>query len=300
MSISKLDFNLYKPFIAVYQSKNIARAADVLLHTPSAVGQRIKELERQLGVKLFIPHARGVQPTKEADELYLLVIDAISKLETAEKAIKDFNTETSCVMRIGSSSSIASVQIKDFISDFVTRYPNVKLDIHYQMREELASMLVNHQLDVIIHRIPFPRTPHGNNLTVDELCDHPRTFFASRAFMTKHNIGSTVTREQFEKLPVILAKKTREDISLLLSVISPKQITEVLRGGCELIYSMVKNGVGIGYTNPNLVTPTDDVELITISDVQLPKHKLGIIYNKGETSKAVQTFVKEIKEFYVN
>lgn len=296
MNISKLDFNLYKLFVAVYENKNIARVAENLIHTPSAVGQRIKELERQLGLKLFIPHARGVQPTKEADELYALIKDSIAMLTNTEKIIKEFNAASTVVMRIGSSSSIASIQIKDFLSDFIMRYPNVKLEIHYRGREELADMLVKRDLDVIVHRIPYPHTKH--RLVINELCDHPRAFFASRAFMAKHGISNTLKKADLEKLPLILAEKTREDISLLLKVIKPQTITEIILGGCELIYSMVKNSVGIGYTNPNLVAPNDDVERITISDVELPKHKLGVIYNENEPSKAILTFIKEIKDFY--
>jgi DNA-binding transcriptional LysR family regulator len=296
MKNSTLDLNLYKAFIAVYEAKNITKAAEGLFHTSSAVGQRIKELERQLGLKLFVPHARGVRATKEADELYALVGGAIAALVNAEKTIKDFTATSTGVMRIGSSSSIASIQIKDFLCEFLARYPSIKLEIRYNAREELAEMLEKHELDIIIHRIPFARTRHS--FIIEELCDHPRAFFASKSFMKKHGIGNTLTKTQIEKLPVVMGDKTREDIKSLLVVIKPETVTEIILGGAELIYSMVKNGVGVGYTNPNLVTASDEVEMISIVDVELPKHKLGVAYHENETSKAVLTFINEIKEFY--
>lgn len=288
---------MYKPFIAVYENKNIARAAEQLIHTASAVGQRIKELERQLGTTLFVPHARGVTPTKEADELYIRIKPALAVLNNAESSVKEFNESSIGVLRIASSSTISSVQIIDFLCDFMKKYPNVKLAMHGgQSRIELAAMLVKRDLDVIVHRLPFPTVTFGD-VVIEELCDHKRAFFACKEFLKKHNLGTNLTTSQLRELPLILPVRTREDMRPLFDALKVDSFTEVM-GGCELIYSMIKRGVGIGYTYCNLVKQDDSIEMINVIDADLPVHKLGIIYNRDESSKLVLTFIKMIKEFF--
>mgnify|MGYP003297417224 CR=1 FL=1 len=47
MQFSNINYNLYKSFLVVYETKNISRAADILYISQPAVSHNIKELEKQ-------------------------------------------------------------------------------------------------------------------------------------------------------------------------------------------------------------------------------------------------------------
>ena len=67
---SNTNWNLYKTFVTVFELKNMSHSATELGVTRAAIGQNIRELENQLGTKLFTPDKRGVIPTAEAVKIY--------------------------------------------------------------------------------------------------------------------------------------------------------------------------------------------------------------------------------------
>lgn len=64
-----MDLNLIRTFLEVCQTRHFGRAADHLHVTSSAVSARIKTLEEQLGVTLFLRLRNGIEPTPTAQRL---------------------------------------------------------------------------------------------------------------------------------------------------------------------------------------------------------------------------------------
>ena len=297
MNISTLDFNLFKPFIAVYENKNIARAAKQLALTPSAVSMRLKELSHQLGCSLFTPHARGVHPTKEADELYRHVMPAVAVLNRTSENIAEFTANTQCVIRLGCATNIAKFVLLDFICDFMKKFPKTQISIRSESRNNLCDMLAKRDIDVLVYRLPI--IYDKDYITVERLCDLHKAFFASHDFMQKHNIGTTITCEQLAKLPVVSPDKMRDDAQFIVKALNKPldtfiDISDII-GGNELVYSITKKGMAIGYFNEHCVTPYDKISKITVQNLSLPMHALGVAYPKGETSKPILTFINSLK-----
>jgi len=296
VNISTLDYNLFKPFIAAYENKNYARAGEQLVQTASAVGMRIKELERQLGIKLFVPHARGVTPTKEADELYIKIKSALAILNNASNSVKEFNESSIGLLRIGCPANIASYRLIKFFSNFIFRYPKVKLEIDNKSRTEQAEMLAKRDLDVVINKMPIPN-PNGSFI-IEELCELPRSFYTTKTFLNSRGLDTTLTLSQLDELPLILPSKTREDTRLLLQALKRTEhsFTEIDSGN-ELIYSIIKQNVGIGYINESCVNENDEFVKINVVGVKMPRHVLGVAYQRSEQSKAIKAFINELKVF---
>jgi len=293
MNIVDLDYNLYKHFIAVYENRNIAKAAEQLVLTASAVGMRIKELERQLGLKLFIAHARGVHPTKDADELYAKVAPMIAALNSAGNSIKDFCSESTGHIKIGCPANIASSILVEPVVEFIRKYPKVKIEITSKHRTELTEMLGKRDIDILVNKMPIAN-PTGN-FKIVELCPLPRSFYASKKFLETHNLGNRLTAAQLANLPLILPCKSRADTQSVLAALnrSVDSFTEIASGN-EMILAMVLRDAGIGYVNESCIKDTckDRVEKITIENISLPEHKLAVAYNVDNNCKAVKAFLE--------
>jgi DNA-binding transcriptional LysR family regulator len=65
-----MDVDLLKTFVEVYHTRHFARAADNLFITPSAVSARVRLLESQLGIALFLRERNNIQLT-DAGERFL-------------------------------------------------------------------------------------------------------------------------------------------------------------------------------------------------------------------------------------
>ena len=76
------NYNLYASFFALVKAGTMSDASQMLGYDSHAsVSKNIKLLEAELGVRLFAPHARGVQPTAEATRLFAAIAPLFSQID---------------------------------------------------------------------------------------------------------------------------------------------------------------------------------------------------------------------------
>ena len=83
MHINEIDLNLLRLFDAVYRTRNVSRAAELLDLTQPAASQGLTRLRALIHDPLFMRAAGGVQPTPKADRLADPVRLALVTLEQA-------------------------------------------------------------------------------------------------------------------------------------------------------------------------------------------------------------------------
>ncbi|AKU93565.1 Transcriptional regulator, LysR family [Labilithrix luteola] len=83
MSITNVDLNLMVVLHTVLAERNVARAADRLHVTPSAVSNSLARLRDLIGDPLVTRKGRGIVPTPRAIELAPRIAKAIGELESA-------------------------------------------------------------------------------------------------------------------------------------------------------------------------------------------------------------------------
>ena len=81
-----VKLELYRVFREVAEAGNISLAAENLYLSQSAVSQSVKQLEQQLGTRLFLRSPRGVTLTEDGRLLFEYVRSAMGLLETGEDA----------------------------------------------------------------------------------------------------------------------------------------------------------------------------------------------------------------------
>ncbi|PMG00672.1 LysR family transcriptional regulator [Vibrio breoganii] len=94
MNLKKIDFNLLKIFVTVYQEKSLKRAAERLFVTTPAVSQNIKKLRETLDEELFVLSHRQFVPTPYSDELYAKVFPLLEGISLAIEETKQFDPST--------------------------------------------------------------------------------------------------------------------------------------------------------------------------------------------------------------
>jgi DNA-binding transcriptional LysR family regulator len=81
VSLSRLDLNLLSTLDAVLSERSVARAAERLNVTPSAVSNALARLRHELGDPLVVRSGRGVVPTPRALALAPALREALHSLE---------------------------------------------------------------------------------------------------------------------------------------------------------------------------------------------------------------------------
>src|SRR5262250_735796 len=113
-------------FRAVVQEGGVTRAAERLHRVQSNITTRVRQLEQDLGVDLFVRQGKKLH-LSPAGQLLLGYADRLIDLAAeARDAVHDAKPRG--LFRLGSMESTASVRLPAPLSEYHRRYPEVKLE----------------------------------------------------------------------------------------------------------------------------------------------------------------------------
>ena len=116
-----------RAFHYVAEHRSFARAAERLLITPSGLSVLIRELERQLGFRLFDRTTRQVTPTAYGRDLLAVTEPALKTLDEAMSRIEQAAKGRTRWISIGTTPWIAANVLPPAIREFRERRPDLRL-----------------------------------------------------------------------------------------------------------------------------------------------------------------------------
>ncbi|MCE0722526.1 LysR family transcriptional regulator [Legionella resiliens] len=148
-------FNLsqLRCFIKVAEYLNYNRAAEELGITATAVSKQIKNLENQLGDKLFIRDTRKVQLTLFGILLLEKCQRLLQETQRIEQFVESRHTVPQGQITILVSTILARELILDRLTDFMERYPLLECEFLFS---EHDNDLARKDIDVMVG---FPEIP---------------------------------------------------------------------------------------------------------------------------------------------
>ena len=118
-----------RAFTLVAQHCSFSRAAAALFITPSGLSLLIKELENQLGVRLFDRTTRHVALTASGTELLAITQRSLPELDSAMQRISKGNTENTPAFSLGAPTFWTASVLGQAIKDFRSRKPRFRLQV---------------------------------------------------------------------------------------------------------------------------------------------------------------------------
>lgn len=148
-----MELKTLRSFVAIAREGSIARAAEALYVTQPALSRQLKNLEDELGVKLFRRGSRGVELTKRGQ---LLKMRAEEILELADKTAEEFaSTEADMAgdVFIGVGESYTARFLAQVARSVRKHYPQIRFHLYDGNEEDLADRLDRGILDfcVLVH-----------------------------------------------------------------------------------------------------------------------------------------------------
>lgn len=122
--------NKYIALQKVVKYRSMAKAAEDLGYSQSAMSQMISSLEDELSIKLLNRSKYGTELTTEGKELYPFIEETIYRYRASlEKAAEIRGLETG-IIRMGTLASISANWLPPLIHEFEERYPGIEFVIH--------------------------------------------------------------------------------------------------------------------------------------------------------------------------
>jgi len=118
-----------RAFLLAAQHQNFTRAAEALFITPSGLSVLIRELEHQLGFRLFDRTTRHVALTAHGSQLLAVVRRSLEELDAATSRIAQTARETGDTLSVGAGLLHAANIFPAAIREFRSRRPNLRIQL---------------------------------------------------------------------------------------------------------------------------------------------------------------------------
>jgi len=161
-----MDLADLRIFRAVVEQGGITRAAEKLNRVQSNVTTRIRQLEDDLGVELFIREGKRLHlsPTGR------VLVDYADRLLDLAQEARDALQESvpRGPFRLGAMESTAAIRLPEPLSEFHRRYDDVKLDLRTGTIAELSAGVTAGEFDAALVSEPVPDGPFDKVTIYDE------------------------------------------------------------------------------------------------------------------------------------
>jgi len=113
-----VNLEWYRTFKYIYKTGTLTGAAEALFISQPGVSLHLSSLESYVGYKLFERTSRKMIPTEKGKILYNFIVEALSKLETAEKTFQKSTEKNTPTISIGMCFETFQTTIEPYISTF--------------------------------------------------------------------------------------------------------------------------------------------------------------------------------------
>jgi len=143
MDIKQLNY-----FLTVARAETYSLAASRLSVSQPALSISIKNLEEELGVKLFYTFGRRQMLTDEGKRLKEKAQKLLDMYQETLEDVKSADSKSSGTITVGIPPIVATIYLSELIVDFNKVYPNVKINLVEDGSQKLDEMLLNGEIDI--------------------------------------------------------------------------------------------------------------------------------------------------------
>ena len=191
--------------LVIRESSSLLQASRKLGLTPSAVSQRLQQMEKKLDVRLLDRSARQLRFTDEGE---LLCTRGTELLQQFDVLLEDFHQRRSGfvgTLKVNAPFGFGRQYVAPAVAAFKSLHPEVEIGLTLSDQPMLES---SDRFDVVIHIGQLS----VSNLVCRTLAPNRRFICASPAFIERH--GLLDSPEQLAHLPCIALRENNEDVTL--------------------------------------------------------------------------------------
>jgi DNA-binding transcriptional LysR family regulator len=286
-----MDVRDLQIFLSVAKHLNYTRAAEEVNLSQPSVSVRMRELERDLGSKLFEQLGKKVALTEAGQVLVPYATRLIAVMGDARQAIEDLQGMERGLLRIGASTTPGMYLIPQTVAYFKRRHP--KIDVHLTVKD-------TRQIEDGVIRNDFDFGFVGGHLAGDEVEVLPwMTDHLVLVVPSNHNLArkKSIKLADLRKERFILREAgsaTRAAVALHLKKADLEVETVMEMENPESVKKAVQSGLGIAFISKFAVeTELKARSLVAINVNGLDiNRELKIVYRKDKhLGRAAQTFI---------
>ncbi|MGE5671205.1 MAG: LysR family transcriptional regulator [Fibrobacterota bacterium] len=179
----KPDFNRLYLFYQIFRNASIAKAAQELFVTQSAVSQNLQKLEQELNIALFHRFPKRLVPTSAGEQLYQSILPFFSSIDIAIQSIHSAEEHPQGIVRVGAPPVFGAEYLPRIISEFRKKYPLVKVALMLADQRSIVDAYRSSELDIALVDIFGNKGEESWNMIQEPLVDEPLALIGSSEYV---------------------------------------------------------------------------------------------------------------------
>jgi DNA-binding transcriptional LysR family regulator len=277
-----LSIKQVRYFIAAADAGQVSQAAIELNVSQSAVTAAIKQLETDLGVRLFDRQATGVALTAEGTRFLQHARIIMAAVNEAMSAPLTEDTASSGHVRVGVTYTVAGYFLPRHYARFLRNYPRISVELRELPREAIERGLVDRTLDIAVMLVS--NLADTTRIASETLIRSRRRLWlpVEHPLLTLENVTlADVAREPYVMLTVDEAMNTAGKYWGRAGL-EPRMIVKT--SSVEAVRSMVAAGMGITILSDMVYRPWSlEGQRIETRNVigDIPSMDVGLAWNRA-------------------
>lgn len=213
-----LEFRHLRTIRAIHQAGGVARAADILNITQSALSHQLKGLEDQAGVELFARRTKPLRLSAAGLKMLKLAEEVLPRVEALEEEFRAMIAGKMGRLHIAIECHACFDWLFPVLERFRHAWPDVDVDIRPNLAFAALSALAREEVDLVISSDP-EEIP---GITFTPLFDYEPRFIAS----SQHPLAAKpfIEAEDFRDEVLLTYPMDRTRLDIFTGLLNPARV----------------------------------------------------------------------------
>lgn len=289
-----MELRVLEYFIAIAQEKNVSAAANLLHVSQPTLSRQMMDLEKELGVTLFVRTNRGLHLSEEGKRLYKQAQEIITLTTKTKQSFKGTKDVVEGDIYIGAGETAAMQYVAKSMQSFQKKYPKVRFHLFSGNGDLITERIDKGLLDFGIVIEPIDITQY-NALPLPHK-DRWGILMRKDSLLAERK---AITPQDLMGIPLLISDQTFVDKKMQQWMQKEESYLSIV-GTYTLIYNaslLVKEGMGYVLGLDKLVETGNDSELCFRELHPTLEAKLDIVWKKSQVfSSTASLFLQYLKQ----
>ena len=266
-----------KTFIFLSKVKNFTLAAEQMFIAQSTVTNRISELEKEVGKRLFSRGSKTVTLTEEG-KIFLKYAERIIELQ--ETSVEEMNAVSAYSRKfaVGAINATYESYVRPLIDNCLknNNITSVKVVLGHSI--DLIQLLQDNVLDLVFSSIPLKRTGY-----VCEVFDSDRLVLVAGKGANAYPDG--ITEDQLTHIPYLMCNFALSEVGAFIRSLFPKNYVFRLEvDNSSKLFNYLEQGFGYSFLPYKMIKSELDAgrfEEVPLKDFSAPQVMTYLLYRQG-------------------
>ena len=289
-----MDFKQIEAFVNVVRYKSFSKAADATFFTQPTISTHIRNLEKELGVKLLDRKSRAVEMTPQGAKFYKYAVEMINARAQAFDALDNTSDRIEGILEIQTSSIPAVTFLPELLSGFRNEHSGIQYYVSSSDTQTVTENITERRGEIGF----IGEEPIGSTLEAVKVFTDKAVMIAPESF----NIPDRISMSEAVTYPFIwreTGSATRKSFeSAAVAMGYDKEVFEVaaLFNDMDSVIRAVETGLGVAVISEKVAASIGGrTRIVNIEGFDYERSFYMITLRSSSLSPAAEAFAEYVK-----